>query len=528
MFKKFIVLVCLINLSFFYGGSLYAQDDLNPKVEEIPSEIKAVAGHDKNVIVDRQTSFSALGSVVTAVKDVKYTWDFGDGSTASGVEVVHVYRNSGVYRVKLQVEAKSLNNKTVLQSEDEIIVNVDEDLIVLLSDESVSAEDLKYLQEKASTQGVLIVNIQVSQSEVDYLIERELAQKIIENRQDIIQAGSVIIWTDRNIGLNGFLEAAQILGRTSEGNGSNLQQFGFNNKVFVVLTDQNFNATAKFAQSVYNLVEPQYILLSDESAKETVFSGVDAELIMNQLRSQDIDYRLVGLHTQREVNNLRPWNFMSFFIGFMVDKGVPINTIYLILILPLIATVIAFTRQVVGIKALGIYTPSIIAVSFLVTGLKYGLLIFIVTLLIGTLGRLVARKIRLAYLPRMANVLIIVCLAIFSIFLLGSYFEKAGLIEISIFPILIMVLLTEKFITAQIERGNRAAVALILETLFLSIICFWLANWQVLRTFILAYPEYIFLTIFMNYLIGKWTGLRLIEYYRFRKVIKNVELAEKK
>ncbi|HMB26102.1 MAG TPA: 7TM domain-containing protein, partial [Patescibacteria group bacterium] len=167
-------------------------------------------------------------------------------------------------------------------------------------------------------------------------------------------------------------------------------------------------------------------------------------------------------------------------------------------------------------------------VSFLVTGLKYGLTLFIVTLLVGTLGRLLARKVRLAYLPRMAIVLTLVSFAIFSFFMVGTFFGKSGLIEISIFPILVMVLLTEKFITVQIERGSKAAVIIVVETLLLSIVCYWLASWQSLKILILGYPEFVLLTVVFNYLIGRWPGLRLTEYYRFRKVIKNVELSEEK
>jgi len=172
--------------------------------------------------------------------------------------------------------------------------------------------------------------------------------------------------------------------------------------------------------------------------------------------------------------------------------------------------------------------PSIVAVSFLVTGLKYGLALFLMTLIVGTVSRLLARKVRLSYLPRMAIVLTMVSFSIFLAFLLGASMNKTGLLEISIFPILVMVLLTEKFISVQIERGHKSAIVLVIETLFLSIICYWLVSWQFMRTFILGYPEFILGTIILNVLIGKWTGLRLTEYYRFRKVIKNVELATKK
>lgn len=230
----------------------------------------------------------------------------------------------------------------------------------------------------------------------------------------------------------------------------------------------------------------------------------------------------------RDLRELRPWNFMAYAASYMVARGVPLDTIYLILILPVIASLVAFSRQVIGFKALGIYTPSIIAVLFLALGLKYGLAIFLITLFVGTLGRLLARKVRLAYLPKMAIVITLVGLGIFAFFLVGSMLGKNGLVGISIFPILIMILLTEKFITVQIEQGSRRAVALILETMLLSIVCYLLANWLPLKNLVIHHPEVILVTIIFNLLIGRWTGLRLVEYYRFRKVIANVELDQEK
>jgi len=34
--------------------------------------------------------------------------------------------------------------------------------------------------------------------------------------------------------------------------------------------------------------------------------------------------------------------------------------------------------------------------------------------------------------------------------------------------------------------------------------------------------------VIINIFLGKWTGLRFSEYFRFREVIKHVELPEKK
>ncbi|NQT49439.1 PKD domain-containing protein [Candidatus Kuenenbacteria bacterium] len=521
MKMKATIIFCVSIMLFSPLTALFAQEEV-----VIEPVVRAVAGEDRNLVVGSQAVFSAIGSVVDNVSDESYVWNFGDGNSSTGKNVTYIYRNSGVYRVNLTITAQSEGQ--ALEATDEIIVNVDKDVAILITDKNVDLEKFKMVQSISSSQGILLVNIQETEANVDYAIEKELAQKILKNKDNIRQAGSIIIWTEKNIGLNALLEAAQNLTKSSEENGSSLDTFGFGSKYFVVITDQNFSATGKVAQSLYNLLTPQFIVLTRKEASTDIFTSTAFSPLLEKLKNSFVDYRLIGLHTQRDASQLRPWNFVSYLVNYMVDKGLPLNTIYLILILPVIATIMAFARQVIGIKALGIYTPSIVAVAFLVTGLKYGLLIFIITLLVGTISRLGARKIRLSYLPRMAIVLSLVSFSIFGIFLVGAWSGKVGLLEISIFPILVMVLLTEKFISAQIERGNKNAVVLILETLFLSIICYWLASWQVLRTLIIGYPEYVLLTLIINILIGKWTGLRLIEYYRFRKVIKNVELAEKK
>jgi hypothetical protein len=83
-----------------------------------------------------------------------------------------------------------------------------------------------------------------------------------------------------------------------------------------------------------------------------------------------------------------------------------------------------------------------------------------------------------------------------------------------------MITLVEKFVAVQIEKGGRAAVILALETLFISVIGYYIASWHFLINAILQYPWISLFTIPINVFLGKWTGLRLSEYFRFRQVIK--------
>ncbi|MFH0906982.1 MAG: 7TM domain-containing protein [bacterium] len=220
---------------------------------------------------------------------------------------------------------------------------------------------------------------------------------------------------------------------------------------------------------------------------------------------------------------------MYFALQYMINQGVPEETIVLLLMLPLMATVVVFARQIIGIKGFGIYTPLIISFAFLATGLEYGLAFFATILLVGTFMRLFVKQFRLLYLPRMAIVLIIVALSILCLLYFGAYTNRNGLITASVFAILIMITLVEKFVTAQIERGAKQAIILTSETLVLSIICYWIVSWAWLQNLTLGYPVWIIsISIITNILLGKWTGLRLSEYFRFREVIKHVDLPKKK
>lgn len=213
----------------------------------------------------------------------------------------------------------------------------------------------------------------------------------------------------------------------------------------------------------------------------------------------------------------------SQIITFFLKQGIPFETIILILMLPIIATFIAFLRQVGGVKAFGIYTPLIVTFAFLATnGLKYGIAIFAIVILVGMAMRFILKPFRLLYLPRVAIMLTIVAISILIFLTIGGELRRTGLAAVSIFPILIMITIVEKFVAVQIEKGNKAAVRLAIETLLISMAGFFIASSKTLIHLLAFYPWIIFFTIPINILLGKWTGLRVSEYFRFREIMKKM------
>lgn len=212
--------------------------------------------------------------------------------------------------------------------------------------------------------------------------------------------------------------------------------------------------------------------------------------------------------------NIHPW------VNYFTNQGVPQDTVELLLVLPIIATFIALLRQVIGVKAFGIYTPLLVIFAFLAIGIKYGVAVFVSVILVGMLMRIILRKLRLLYLPRVAITLTVVAFAMLAVLVVGGSLQRTGLAAVSIFPLLIMIIIVEKFIAAQIERGNRTAILLAVETLVIAVAGYYLASWKELINIIVSYPWVVLLIIPFNIFLGKWTGLRLNEYWRFREIIK--------
>src|SRR5690606_18973762 len=92
-------------------------------------------------------------------------------------------------------------------------------------------------------------------------------------------------------------------------------------------------------------------------------------------------------------------NFIQWSIRSAVMEGVPANTIVLVLMFPLVTAIIAASRHLVGLRGFGIFTPALVAVGFLATGLTAGFILFFTILLIATVARVAIRRLKLPYLP---------------------------------------------------------------------------------------------------------------------------------
>ncbi len=232
--------------------------------------------------------------------------------------------------------------------------------------------------------------------------------------------------------------------------------------------------------------------------------------------------RLEQVLDSQTIEKTWPFNFLKVSIRQAVSEGVPPNMFVLILLFPLTAALVAFSRNIMGVKGFGIFIPAAVSVAFLSTGVVVGVILFLSILLAASLARKLISKARMQYFPRMAMMIWAVSLAVFGLLLISPLFGNwSSLQQVGIFPILLFVLLADPFIDAQIHKSTKTALVMATETVILALIAFWVMSSMWLQETVLMQPELAILSVMLvNYLISRYKGLRLLEMWRFRDILK--------
>jgi hypothetical protein len=476
---------------------------------------------EKSVEVNKSVIFDASKSFIpeNITEEISYIWDFGDGNINEGVEVLHAYQQPGSYNVNLKIKI----GERVIESSEEIFVHTK--LLTLITDKKQVLDRITSFQEYAKSPGrwVDIQLIESFGSSTAFISEEVLTKKITTNAQTIKESTDIVVWTNENAGLNAL---SRYLKSDDIGLKETLPQ-----KNILVIENSPSSLLSRIERQ-FDLINPKNIFIAQEGTLSFFIDSDTATDYMSKLNELGYNYENVSYDSQ----TFKIWNFMGYFVDSLIEDGVPDNTIALLLLLPVIATVIAICRQVIGITTMGIYTPSIITLSFLIIGIYAGVFTLIAAITIGALSRPMLKKIRMLFIPKMAIVISLVALVLF---ILISLLVNLGLfdvtfISIAVFPMLILSTLVEKFFTAKSDRSVWSAFIIMSETVLVSLIAYVIVGGEIplgvttikfefVKNLMLNYPEIIILLLILNLFLGKWTGLRFLERIRFRDVLRHSE-----
>jgi hypothetical protein len=190
-----------------------------------------------------------------------------------------------------------------------------------------------------------------------------------------------------------------------------------------------------------------------------------------------------------------------------------------LLLLPVAALLICVFRNLVGLPSFGTFTPALIGLAFRRVESLPGLLVFVCILLIGWGLRRVLDRYHLLQVPRTAFMLTLVVILLIGAILVASSYELSSTHYISLFPLVILTGMIERFWTLENEDGAWTSFKTLLWTLLMAVTISLLLSIPALVKYLVRFPETLGIIMACQLLIGRYTGYRLAELWRFRDLL---------
>jgi len=231
-----------------------------------------------------------------------------------------------------------------------------------------------------------------------------------------------------------------------------------------------------------------------------------------------ISKKLVPRKEMRETMYNSPLNAFNMYKIFE-SIGISQNLLKIILMIPLGALVVVIFRNVIGLETFGTFLPALIATAARETGLWWGLAGFFFIILVSALVRKFLDYLQLLHSPKMAVMLTVVVIMMLLMTIFAVQSSMFDLAHISLFPIAILAITAERFAIIQEEQGLLKALRISFFTAIVIIAAYAVMSSHFMNSLIIAFPELLLFLIVLNLWLGKWVGMRLSEFIRFRKLI---------
>jgi len=213
-------------------------------------------------------------------------------------------------------------------------------------------------------------------------------------------------------------------------------------------------------------------------------------------------------------------SFRLFNVWAMFERlGLPFLLLRTLLMLPVGALVVVLFRNVVGLPTFGTFLPALIAAAAAETGPVWGVLAVVLVVLVVSSLRLLLQRLELLHSPTLAILLAGVTLTILATAMAAEQLGLLKLAHITLFPIAVLAITAERFYLAFTEQGPSSAVKELAGTMAVMLACHALMGSLALQILVIGFPEVLLLVVAANIYLGRWVGVRLSEYRRFRHLL---------
>jgi hypothetical protein len=213
-------------------------------------------------------------------------------------------------------------------------------------------------------------------------------------------------------------------------------------------------------------------------------------------------------------------SFVLFDVWGLFDRlRLPFSLLRTILMLPVGALVVVLFRNVIGMPTFGTFLPALLAAAAGETGAGWGVLAVVLVVAAVAAVRAGVQRLELLHSPSLAILLAGVVLSLILIAMAAEKLGVAPLTRVTSFPIAVLAISAERFYLSLTEHGPRDAGKELAGTLAVMLACFVVMNSLALQVLVIGFPEVIFLVVAADLYLGRWVGMRLSEYVRFRHLL---------
>ena len=184
--------------------------------------------------------------------------------------------------------------------------------------------------------------------------------------------------------------------------------------------------------------------------------------------------------------------------------------------LALAAVIVSFFRTVIGVPTFGTFSPALLGLAFIdLESLAWGIPVFLLLVLTGWGMRHLLERFHLLQVPRASALLTLIVSLLILIIIITSNYGIAATQYFSLLPLVILTHLVERFWTVEAEDGSASSFKTLLGTTVIAIVVSVVLSPDAVTAWMFRYPETLGVALAAQFVLGRYTGYRLAELYRF-------------
>jgi hypothetical protein len=139
----------------------------------------------------------------------------------------------------------------------------------------------------------------------------------------------------------------------------------------------------------------------------------------------------------------------------------------------------------------------------------------VLIVLVGWGMRHMLEEFHLLQVPRTSALLTLIVTLLIVVVVIASHYHVAATHYISLFPLVILTHLVERFWTVEAEDGTASSFKTLLGTMAVAAMVSLALAPDFVSNWMFRYPETLGVVLACQFVLGRYTGYRLTELYRF-------------